>query len=198
MPRRGLNARQAETVEKLFAAARELLGEAGYDELTIRIIAARAGVSVATAYTYFSSKDHLFATLFWRHLADAETPELTGHAVERLQTTVRHLCEVISGSPALAAAASKSLLGGDPDVEQLRLTIGSHWIDLFRAALGSAADSTLLRTVTFTFAGALLEAGMGILDYADLGGQLEGSVALIMQGTAEATSAERTGSRRPR
>ena len=182
LPRRGLNARQAETVEKLFEAAADLLEEAAYDDLTIRLVAARASVSAATAYTYFSSKDHLFAALFWRHVAQAPTPELAGDITARLQQVVRHLAEAMAASPALAAAATKSLLGSDPDVQVLRRRLGSHWQELFAVALGEAADPGLLRALTFTFSGALLEAGMGILPYADLGPQLEAAFALIVRG----------------
>jgi len=95
---------------------------------------------------------------------------------------VRHLADHIAGSPALAAAATKSLLGGDPDVEQLRLMIGRHWYELFDAALGGAAEPALLRTLTFVFSGALLEAGMGILGYDDLGPQVESAVAVVVRG----------------
>ena len=66
VPRHSLNARQAETVERLLAAAAEELEEVGHEALTIRTVAQRAGVSPATAYTYVASKDHLFAELFWR------------------------------------------------------------------------------------------------------------------------------------
>jgi AcrR family transcriptional regulator len=63
-PRQTLNVRQAETVEKLFDATGALLDEVGHEQLTIRTVASRAGVSPVTAYNYFSSKDHLFAGLF--------------------------------------------------------------------------------------------------------------------------------------
>jgi AcrR family transcriptional regulator len=182
MPRRGLNARQVETVEKLFDAGRSLLEESAYDELTIRIIAARAGLSVATAYTYFSSKDHLFATLFWRHVASAEPPTFSGDVVTQLQQTVHYLADVIAGSPTLAAAATKSMLANDPDVERLRLIIGRHWARLFAAALGGAVDEAVLRALTFAFSGALLEAGVGIVEYVDLGVQLESTFAVIVHG----------------
>lgn len=182
LPRRGLNARQVETVERLFGAAAELLEEAAYEDLTIRLVAARAEVSAATAYTYFSSKDHLFAALFWRHVASSPAPELSGEPTARLQLVVRHLAEVMSASPALAAAATKSLLGSDPDVQALRVELGRHWQHLFGLALGEPADPAVLRTLTFTFAGALLQAGMGIVTYAELGPQLEASFALIARG----------------
>ena len=38
----------------------------GFAGLTIRMVAAHAGVGAATAYTYFSSKEHLVAEVFWR------------------------------------------------------------------------------------------------------------------------------------
>ncbi|MGN6781186.1 MAG: TetR/AcrR family transcriptional regulator [Marmoricola sp.] len=184
LPRRGLNARQVETVERLFDAAAELVEESGYEVLTIRLVAGRAGASAATAYTYFSSKDHLVAALFWRHVASAPVPEPPPglDPVGRLQHVVVHLAAVMAASPALAAAATKSLLGSDPAVAELRLRLGGHWHALFAGALGEAASPVLLDTLTDAFAGALLQAGMGILDYADLGPRLESAVALIARG----------------
>ncbi|WP_243058131.1 TetR/AcrR family transcriptional regulator [Nocardioides sp. SR21] len=182
LPQRGLNVRQVETVEKLFASARALLDEAAYDDISIRLVATGAGVSAATAYTYFSSKDHLFATLYWRHLADAGRPALSGDPAERLQQTVRHLADTIAGGPMLSAAATKSLLASDPDVERVRRSVGQHWYSLFSEALGDRAEPALLRTLVFTFSGALIEAGVGVIEYADLGRELEASVALIARG----------------
>ena len=74
LPRQGLNARQAETVERLLAAGLEELRAVGHEALTIRTVATRAGVSPATAYTYLASKNHLFAELFWRFLAERRRP----------------------------------------------------------------------------------------------------------------------------
>jgi AcrR family transcriptional regulator len=42
-------------------AARALASEGGYDAVTIREVADRAGIARATVYRYFSSKDHLLA-----------------------------------------------------------------------------------------------------------------------------------------
>ncbi|HLH28588.1 MAG TPA: helix-turn-helix domain-containing protein, partial [Acidimicrobiales bacterium] len=59
--RRRLTERQAEVVADLVRAAAAEVDEAGYDGLTVRSVARRAGVAPATAYHYFSSKDHLLA-----------------------------------------------------------------------------------------------------------------------------------------
>ena len=124
-PRQGLNVRQAETVEKLLAAGLDELREAGHEALTIRSVAQRANVSPATAYTYLASKNHLFAELFWRHLASDETAAVTGRTpVVRVQEAVRALTARIVQEPELAAAVTPALLGSSPDVERLRLRIG--------------------------------------------------------------------------
>jgi TetR/AcrR family transcriptional regulator, cholesterol catabolism regulator len=47
---------KAATREKVVTAARDLFNEIGYDETTIRSIADRAGVSVGSVFTTFSSK----------------------------------------------------------------------------------------------------------------------------------------------
>ena len=182
-PRRSLNARQQETVEKLLAAASEVLEEVGHEQLTIRMVAAQAGVSPATAYTYVASKDHLYAEMFWRMLVDAPEPRLTGRsATTRMQQTATYLADLITGSPALAAAVTRSLLGTDPEVERLRVAIGTHWVELFRVAIGEDASPDLLMTLAFAFSGALLQSGMGLLPHDQLATQLVAAVGVIMEG----------------
>lgn len=183
LPRKSLNARQMETVERLFTAASELLEEVGHEQMTVRTVASRAGVSPATAYTYFASKEHLFAELFWRLLNTAPGPQLKGKTpTVRMQQMAAYLAQLISESPALAAAVNKSLLGSDPEVERLRLEIGRLWVDRFRDAIGENADPDLITALTFAFSGALLQAGMGILSYEKLADVLQTTVAVIMRG----------------
>ena len=185
VPRHSLNARQAETVERLLAAAAEELESVGHEALTIRSVAQRAGVSPATAYTYVASKDHLFAELFWRLLADDEGPRLRGRTpTARLQETTRHLATLIAGAPATAAAATKSLLGNDPQVERLRLRIGTRILDSFRAALGDGASPEVLQAVQFAFFGGVLQAGMGVFTHEELATRFDDVVAVIMAGTS--------------
>jgi len=47
------------TRERIVAAATELIMERGYDKTTMRAIAERAGVSLGSAYYYFSGKEEL-------------------------------------------------------------------------------------------------------------------------------------------
>jgi AcrR family transcriptional regulator len=185
LPRQSLNPRQAETVERLFAEASALLDEVGHDQLTIRMVASRAGVSPATAYTYFASKDHLFAELFWRLVEADEGPKLSGRTpATRLQQLVRHLAALIAGSPSLAAAVNKSLLSGDVEVERLRREIGTLWVARFQEAIGpdTEVEPQVLMTLAFAVSGALLQAGMGVFTYERLADHLADAVAVIMRG----------------
>ncbi|MCA9208645.1 MAG: TetR family transcriptional regulator, partial [Planctomycetales bacterium] len=50
----------------LVEAAVGELAASGYSALTVRNVAKRAGVAPATAYTYFASKEHLIAEVYWR------------------------------------------------------------------------------------------------------------------------------------
>lgn len=52
---------QVERRQRIITAATELLEESELERIQIRDVADRAGVALATAYRYFSSKDHLYA-----------------------------------------------------------------------------------------------------------------------------------------
>lgn len=184
-PRRQLKPRQVETVQKLLDGGLRQLDEVGAEALTIRQVALQAGVSPATAYTYFSSRGHLVAELFARMLAeDAVGQQPVGETpTRRVQWVTRHLTDLLEGAPELAAAVTVALLGSDPDVDRLRLHIGAEFVSRFEEALGEAATPDLVESLTFAFSGALLQAGMGLVSYAELGDRLDGVVATILEGT---------------
>lgn len=184
--RQVVDGRRAETLERLLEAGAEELRAVGHEALTVRTVAARAGVSPATAYTYVASKNHLFAELFWRYL-DAERPEPTGtDALARLRSTTRSLCERLAAAPELAAAVTPALLSSDPDVERLRLRIGGEFLARFAAAIGGDVPEDrvgpVLEALVMAFSGALLQSGMGLIAYTDLADRLDPVVAAIMEG----------------
>lgn len=181
-PRRGLNARQSATVERIFDAAEAFLGDRGYEELTLRLVAADTGVSSATVYTYFSSKNHLCAGVFCRFVLQAGAPEFSGDVVERVQQVVRHLSASIASAPTLASAATRSLMAPEEDVAELRMTLGIHWASMFHRALGDASTPELNEALLLSFSGALLHAGMGALAYEDLAAHLSRAVETVLRG----------------
>lgn len=182
-PRRDVASHRPDTLERLLAAGDEELKAVGHDALTIRGVAARAGVSPATAYTYFASKNHLFAELFWRFLHDDEAGQPRGRTPEaRVRGVTRAMGERLAERPHLAAAVTPALLSSDPDVERLRRRIGGEFARRFEAALGPEAAPGVLDALLFAFSGALLQAGMGVFSYRELGDRLDAVVDVILQG----------------
>jgi len=179
--RRRLTAKQADTVDRLGRAAVDLLSRDGFAGLTVRRVAAEAGVGAATAYTYFSSKEHLVAEVFWRRLA-ASPPAAhdSDDAAVRVIDVLRHIALLVADEPEFAGAVTSALLGRDPDVEVLRLRIGRDIHERLLAALGSDRDPDVIESLELLYAGALVRAGMGYSSYADIAERLEKSARLML------------------
>ena len=180
--RRDLGGRQADRVDALVAAALEELRTNGYDGLTVRNVARRAGVAAATAYTYFGSKDHLVAEVFWRRLDALPDPSVDGRrrAVDRVSEALRELALLVNEEPELAAASTTAILAHDPDVQRLRDRIGASFNGRLHAALGPDHDPAVLRALNLALAGALLQAGMGYFGYADLADRMREVAELVL------------------
>ncbi len=182
--RRRLTERQAEVVQQLVDATAAEVDEDGYAGLTVRNVARRAGVAPATAYNYFSSKDHLLAELFWRRMAALPPVDIASDRsmVERLAETVRMMVLLTSESPDLVGACTTALLSATPDVKHLRDRIGAVIHQRIVAALGPGFDPTIVRVLETTYSGALLMAGMGHMTYAEVPAFV-GEAARLMTGT---------------
>lgn len=159
------------TTQRLAAAAVEELREQGYDGLTVRNVARRAGVAAATAYIHFTSKDHLVAEAFWRALEALPEVDATSRRKKpstRVAEAIADVARLVSDEPALAAAATVALFANDPEVARLRRRVGASFRARFAAALGPDADDAVLDTLDLAFSGALVRAGVGEIAYADL------------------------------
>ena len=183
-PRRTLGGRQADRVDALVDATIAELRERGYDGLTVRNAARRAGVAPATAYSYFGSKDHLVAEVFWRRLAALPTPSMDRRrgAAGRVSAALRGLALLVAEEPALAAASTTAVLAPDPDVQRLRGRIGARFNELLASALGDEADPAVLRALNLALAGALLQAGMGYFSYTELADRMDEVVGVVLGG----------------
>jgi AcrR family transcriptional regulator len=179
--RRRLSAKQADTVDRLGRSAVEVLSREGFAGLTIRMVAAEAGVGAATAYTYFSSKEHLVAEVFWRRLAGTPAPPNDSpDPTTRVVAVLRHIAQLLGDEPGLAGAVTNALLGQDPDVEHLRQKIGLEINKRLREALGPEADTKLVESLELLYAGALVRVGMGYSSYQEILELLERSARLML------------------
>ena len=208
--RRRLTERQVLVVEQLVSAAAAEARERGYDGVTVRTVARRAGVAPATAYTYFASKDHLLAEVLWRRLQALPVPSahdhgddeqggagpgagVAGRADGRRDATARVIAELrvlglfMADDPTLAAACTTALLGSGPEVRALRVQFGAAVHDRLAAALGDDADEVVLRSLDLAYSGAMLWGGMGHIELEDVPGALADAARLILGARSGAT-----------
>jgi AcrR family transcriptional regulator len=197
--RRHLSERQADTVTKLADAAVDEVRLGGYDGLTVRNVARRAGVAPATAYTYFASKDHLVAEVFWRRLQTSRPapPPADEPAEARVGGAIRAISDLVSGEPELAAACTTALLASDPDVARLRGLIGLELNGRLADALVATGrddaagrseagapepDPAVLDALSLALSGAMLQAGMGFFPHHELADRMADVVRLVLGG----------------
>jgi AcrR family transcriptional regulator len=182
-----LSPKQARTVQNLLDAAVEELRHGAYEHLTVRNVARRAGVAPATAYTYFTSKEHLVTEVFWRRLSELpETPLDRRRSVLHLvSATMADLSLLVADEPELASACTAAMLVSDPEVALLRDRIGTEMRRRLSGALGEQAASGVLGTLEFVLSGALMHAGVGHMTYSELPGHLARAVQLVVPGVRE-------------
>ena len=173
--RRAFSLRQARTVQRLADAAVEELRTSGYDGLTVRNVARRAGMAPATAYTYFTSKDHLVTEVFWRrfHSSPEAGVDKRCGAATRVSAVLSQFALLVADEPDVASACTVAMLSGDPEVTLLRARIGAELHRRLGVALGPKADPGVLRTLELAMWGAMVQAGVGHLAYTDLPAMLE-------------------------
>lgn len=183
-PRRAARPRQVEKIDRLVAGALEEVRDTGYEGFTVRNAAARAGVAPATAYTYFASKDHLIAEVFWRRLETLPAPTKSGRRApsDRAAAALREVALLLEGEPALAAAATTAILANDPNVHRLRARMGAAILDRLSTTLGGAADPAALQALGLAFSGAMLQAGMGYFSYTELGDRMAEVADVVLGG----------------
>ena len=77
-----VTSRAEDTRRKIYEAAMEMFREKGFEETTMRDIAAKAGVALGGAYYYFSSKDAIVLA-FYREMQETSTPLVGGALTDK-------------------------------------------------------------------------------------------------------------------
>jgi AcrR family transcriptional regulator len=176
------NRRQEETFRKVLTAGVAMLRESSFADLTVRAVAARAKVAPATAYTYFSSKNHLIAEVYLDlvrqvpYYTDVNEP-----MPSRVEKALRSLALVVADEPEVAAACTTALLtGSDPTTRRVRDRIGAEIHRRIKSAVGPSADARVVAALEMTYFGALINAASGALTYHQIADRLSYVVGLIV------------------
>lgn len=179
--RRRLTPKQADTIARLSAATLAVLRREGFSRLTVRLVAAEAGIGAATAYTYFSSKEHLVAEVFWRRLAAAPPPATdVADPASRAVAVLRDVAMLVSDAPEFGGALTCALLARNPDVEHLQTRIDREIERRLAVALGAHGRPNVIESLQLLWAGALVYAGMGYASYGEIADRLDTSARLIL------------------
>ncbi|WP_026454524.1 TetR/AcrR family transcriptional regulator [Saccharomonospora iraqiensis] len=195
--RRVLSATQAATRDKLIDAAIEVATENGYEGAGVREVAARAGVSAATAYQHVSSKDQLLVEALLAlgdrvgASVDARGPSGGGPA-ERLTDVFGRVLWQAAQKPLLYRALFRAYVAGYPGMADGSDSVGfgperAAWIGrTLRAGDTAGHDDAELdaaaRVLSTTFLGAIVGVAAG-RDAEDVIGVLDEAVHRLLPGT---------------
>ena len=176
------NRRQEETFRKVLTAGVDMLRESSYADLTVRAVAARAKVAPATAYTYFSSKNHLIAEVYLDLVRQVPYfTDVNDSRSTRVEKALRSLALVVADEPEVAAACTTALLSSsDPAVRKVRDRIGAEIHRRIKSAVGPDADARIVSALEMTYFGALVNAGSGAFTYRQIADRLTYVVGLIL------------------
>lgn len=139
---RSLDARQVDVRAKILKAARRLIRRHGHEAVGMEQIGKAAGVSRASMYRYFASKEHVVceAALAWGHDLAARLPHLiakAGKPALALDVAIEQVvAEAASDLPMLRATMA-SVLAVGPVADDFRRGVR----EMFRALLAGAVPA---------------------------------------------------------
>jgi AcrR family transcriptional regulator len=143
---------------RIVKAAHDLLRQVGVDELSMRAVADRAGVSLSTVYNLFESKQAILARVFDEDLAAFEQRVAGAHSTDVLQRIFDALdiaCDLYEADPAFYRATMVRPPAGSGDAvlqASVREPRVSFWHSLIAAAvaegwLRAASDPAVVGTL---------------------------------------------------
>jgi AcrR family transcriptional regulator len=175
----GIVATKSDRRTAICEAVFELLGEVGYDRMSMDAVAARARASKATIYRTWPTKPDLVIDAVKHKLGDSPEPIDTGSLRGDLVAHMRAACNVACGE---AGAVVGGLLTAATQNQELSEAVNLHVYEMKKRAyevmiaravergeLGDGADAGLLHEITHSLVSARRLWELGPLDdaYAD-------------------------------
>ena len=194
-PGNGTAQRSGDLQRRAIAAARALAEEGGYDAVQIRDVVARTGLSTATIYRHFSSKDHLIAAaqLEWNRTLPAARRRLPpgGTAADRVAALLHRTCVAFGRAPKLGKALMLALGSADPGVRACRAEADELVNSTLRDAIGDDLPDPDLVLVPLGLAwqGALFSWAHDQLTIDEVDELLQRTVHLLFAGATATTPA---------
>jgi AcrR family transcriptional regulator len=107
-------------VGRALTAARQLAQSGGYDAVQMREVVRLTGLSSATIYRLFSSKDHLIAVahLEWVNewVSNLDVKPVSGQGADAVAEIIHRTSVALARSDGIGAATIRALASSDPNV----------------------------------------------------------------------------------
>lgn len=150
----GRNERKESSRNSILAAAWQLIDDKGVDGFSMRELASRAGVSVATLYNIFESREAIVDACFNKALIDlrplydslADTEDL-GALCLALAKAADILCESVSGSMYLKLTHNAAIAAGMGEHRATERVVPELEAAVLRGELSLDVDIDALRSV---------------------------------------------------
>lgn len=144
--RKTLTPRQQERRARILKTARELINEAGYDGMTTRELAARAGVSPTTLFNLYNTKEELLLAALRDQLAGMAV-EMTESApqagLERILAFQGIIADQLDRTPAYARAIVGALFRAAPGEPVANILLGGYFDTILESVEVMAAKRQL-------------------------------------------------------
>ena len=187
---RSLSRTQAATRRSLIDAGIALATEGGYEAVGMRQVAARSGVSAATAYQYFTSKDHLLVDALVELVSDttnaieARPPKRSGSVADRASSALRRVVRQVERAPALYVALTRAYISGSPDVAHARGALEAsttRWIEVALAGSDVANRDGVIEVLEAVLFATMVSLVTGGTAPGDVGPALDRAVRTVLR-----------------
>ena len=141
--------RSREPLRRILDAARALLGQRDFEEISVDDIVERAGSSKGSFYQRFSDKDSLLvyllreeheaATKAWSKLLDPDRWRNASLGAV-LDAFLDHLMEIYRGHATLMRAYAGKVFGGEREIRTLSVQLSRHVLELLRRIVREKAE----------------------------------------------------------
>jgi len=152
-----------DTPTRILAAADALFGEIGYDGVSVRDIAERAGVNKALVFYHFGSKDELFARILHRYYTEHQDALERAFATDlpvrqRLHRVIDAYVDYISENRHYPRLVQRLVAGSGAPMAPIADNLGALFQSIVEALrdVAPAAGPLSARHFFVTFSGAVI------------------------------------------
>lgn len=129
---------KSECRDRILSDVIPLFAEKGYSRVTMREVAARAGITPGSLYHHFSGKQALYLAAMKQAFADRArnvTEALAGDAapIERLHNLIFRFCRQLSRDPVFTRLIHREILDGDN--KRLQVVVDTVFRDVFSGVI---------------------------------------------------------------